>query len=160
MLFTCLWCGHSVPTFSTDEQSYLHNVEFYFLDDLLCTWSGCYVVLETGSCALENPLPAEIDKEATARRLIVQRDTGCGSLKNQSTAQLHLNENQKRTIKESVRPFGAAIIILGRHFIGYTAKHIALVFGLQDDGSGEPADGAEDVYLARWSASLGIRSHF
>jgi len=40
------------------------------------------------------------------------------------------------------------IIILGRHFLGYTAEHIAPVFGLQDDGSGEPAKGAEVIDAA------------
>ncbi len=40
------------------------------------------------------------------------------------------------------------IIILGRHLLGYTAEHIAPVFGLQEDGSGEPAKTAEVIEAA------------
>lgn len=40
------------------------------------------------------------------------------------------------------------IIILSRHLLGYTAEHIAPVFGLQDDGSGEPAKSAEVIEAA------------
>lgn len=78
MLFTSLWCGCSIPSFSTDEECYLHIVEFYFLDDLLCTWSGCYVVLETGGekagCAeryrvrfFKEPVDGTIEPECEAK---------------------------------------------------------------------------------------------
>jgi len=39
-------------------------------------------------------------------------------------------------------------IILGPHFLGYTTEHIAPVFGLQEDESGEPAKGAEVIEAA------------
>lgn len=40
------------------------------------------------------------------------------------------------------------IIVLGRHFLSYPADSIAPVFGLREDGSGEPIKGAEAVEAA------------
>lgn len=56
------------------------------------------------------------------------------------------------------------IIILGRHLMGYTAEHIAPVFGLQNDGSGEPAKSAGVIEAAyeflkdgqKYQASTGL----
>lgn len=56
------------------------------------------------------------------------------------------------------------VIIIGRHLLGYTAEHIAPVFGLQDDGSGEPAKSAKVIEAAyqflkdgqKYQASTGL----